>query len=395
MRSGKSRNRGGHPLHGYSNKYGVFGIALLLIFFSLWCVAVAKVVLIEREHYSSDPSMKDINIQASNHKTENSQSQSFLNYRRHETQRVADIQDKSYDFSKLHSSEWIHSKKNSNRKDSIEDSKKKLNVVLAQPPQLQAISEDNNHKSFRGLVKQNDAGMQLGPDNVLPSYELKWPPVQLDGTIAANEGYDVMKLTELKVPRFWSPKPGEDVNKIGSKVNNMETIFLMIASYRDWQCHETITSAYSLADHPERLFVGAVEQNAKGDMSCVYTEEPCDQNPDQPICKYRNQISIYPMEASMATGPVTARHIGDRMYRGEYFVMQMDAHCLFIRHWDTRIIDQWTQTHNEMAVLSSYLTDVKVTSSTETNARKKLNFTLNYLYSHVDETLAGIHNSRG
>lgn len=65
------------------------------------------------------------------------------------------------------------------------------------------------------------------------------------------------------------------------------------------------------------------------------------------------------MDASMATGPVTARHIGDRMYRGQTFVMQMDAHCIFVRHWDRFIIDQWRQTHNEMAVLSSYLTDTK------------------------------------
>lgn len=39
--------------------------------------------------------------------------------------------------------------------------------------------------------------------------------------------------------------------------------------------------------------------------------------------------------------------------------MQMDAHCLFVRHWDTLIINQWKSTNNEMAVLSSYLTDLQ------------------------------------
>ena len=72
-----------------------------------------------------------------------------------------------------------------------------------------------------------------------------------------------------------------------------------------------------------------------------------------------SQISIYKVDARIATGPVTARHIGDRMYRGQHFVMQMDAHCQFVRHWDTKIIAQWASTHNEMAVLSSYLTDVQ------------------------------------
>jgi len=37
--------------------------------------------------------------------------------------------------------------------------------------------------------------------------DLKWPPVNLDGSIPSNEGFDVMPLTKLKVPRFWSP-PG-------------------------------------------------------------------------------------------------------------------------------------------------------------------------------------------
>jgi len=59
------------------------------------------------------------------------------------------------------------------------------------------------------------------------------------------------------------------------------------------------------------------------------------------------------MDAQFATGPVTARHVGDRMYRGESFVMQMDAHCLFVRHWDTKILQQWKETGNEMAVLRS------------------------------------------
>jgi [Skp1-protein]-hydroxyproline N-acetylglucosaminyltransferase len=39
------------------------------------------------------------------------------------------------------------------------------------------------------------------------------------------------------------------------------------------------------------------------------------------------------------------------MYRGQYFVMQMDAHCLFVNHWDTLLINQWKITGNEMAVL--------------------------------------------
>ena len=186
------------------------------------------------------------------------------------------------------------------------------------------------------------------------AYQLSWPPVLPDGSIPADEGEDVMPLIGLKVPRFWEAPPGSsdaDINHIGRKVNGQETIFLMIASYRDFQCRETITSAYMRSDHPERLFIGAVDQTVPGDIGCLDIEIPCSQDSSQPICKYRSQISIYHMDAKYATGPVTARHVGDRMYRGESFVMQMDAHCQFVRHWDTKILQQWGETGNEMAVL--------------------------------------------
>jgi len=187
--------------------------------------------------------------------------------------------------------------------------------------------------------------------------ELKWPAVLPDNSVPNGDGFDVMPFSELKVPRFWEAKG--DVIKSGFKVGGEDTIFLMIASYRDFQCRETITSAFKKADHPERLFVGAVDQLVPGDIGCLDIDIPCSQDNTQAICKYRDQIVIYKMDAAQATGPVTARHIGDRLYRGQTFVMQLDAHCLFVRHWDSLIIKQWQDTKNEMAVLSSYLTDVQ------------------------------------
>ena len=40
------------------------------------------------------------------------------------------------------------------------------------------------------------------------------------------------------------------------------------------------------------------------------------------------------MDATLAVGPVLAWHIGNNMYRGEYFTMQMDAHMELIKGWD-------------------------------------------------------------
>lgn len=140
-------------------------------------------------------------------------------------------------------------------------------------------------------------------------------------SIPAEDGFEVLSQMGIQVPRFWAPAPGEDMNKIGSKVNGQETILLMIASYRDFQCRETIESAFTHADHPERLFVGAVDQLVDGDTGCLDLEIPCSVNPEQNVCKYMSQISVFKMDARKATGPVTARHIGYRLYRGQYFMV--------------------------------------------------------------------------
>ena len=46
------------------------------------------------------------------------------------------------------------------------------------------------------------------------------------------------------------------------------------------------------------------------------------------------------------------------MYRGEYYTMQTDAHMEFIKGWDVDIIKQWKSANNEMAVLTTYFSDV-------------------------------------
>ena len=43
---------------------------------------------------------------------------------------------------------------------------------------------------------------------------------------------------------------------------------------------------------------------------------------------------------------------------GEYYSTQSDAHVSFVADWDVGIIDQMEATGDELAVLSTYLTDV-------------------------------------
>jgi [Skp1-protein]-hydroxyproline N-acetylglucosaminyltransferase len=128
-----------------------------------------------------------------------------------------------------------------------------------------------------------------------------------------------------------------------------------------------VTIKLFLFEHAHSLFFshilflsGVVDQIIEGeDVRCDEPIEPCDKNPEQALCKYKNQVDVYVMDAPLSIGPVFARHIGYRMYRGEYYATQSDAHVTFTTNWDIDIISQLESTHDEMAVLSTYLTDVQ------------------------------------
>mmetsp|Transcript_20679 Transcript_20679/g.48572 ORF Transcript_20679/g.48572 Transcript_20679/m.48572 type:complete len:625 (-) Transcript_20679:165-2039(-) len=203
--------------------------------------------------------------------------------------------------------------------------------------------------------------------------------------------------TTMRVPRFWNPHPYQliaderekrssanstlprdgirrylgnfgsrlmtphEAKSIGSVITSkdgkqLETIFLAIASYRDYQCSETVESAFARATHPERIRVTIVDQTKAGDEPCSAPPRgSCDDDPAQMACKFKDNIDYLTIDAALSVGPVFARHLGHRMYRGEYFAAQSDAHVSFVNNWDGEIITQWHQANNEMAVLSTYL----------------------------------------
>jgi hypothetical protein len=170
--------------------------------------------------------------------------------------------------------------------------------------------------------------------------EHQWP------VRVTNEKFETIlhpgdNATVMSVPKFWSLPihnnelmSRETAMKIGSCIKpdskgnvargdtcppHQRTIYLAIASYRDFECRYTIESAFLRAKHPERLRVGVVDQIIDGeDPKCNEPIESCEDNPHQALCKYHDQVDVYQMEAELSVGPVFARHIGHRMYRGTY-----------------------------------------------------------------------------
>jgi len=138
-----------------------------------------------------------------------------------------------------------------------------------------------------------------------------------------------------------------------------ETIYVSVASYRDYECTPTVTDLYERAQHPERVRVAVIDQAAAGDTPCL-SHGPCDDNDPNPttLCRYRRYIDYYHLDAQLAVGPVFARHLAHRMYRGEYFAMQVDSHVRFTQDWDSYLVQHWKNAKNEYAVLSTYLSDI-------------------------------------
>ena len=195
--------------------------------------------------------------------------------------------------------------------------------------------------------------------------------------MALDEALSIGSYTKVKRSKFGNDGFGGNVAQQEDQDESIwkETIFVSVASYRDPECSKTIESIYERATYPERIRDGIVAQVdvEDGDTKC---SEPssgisCDVNSNQTLCHYRNYVDRYEMQPTISVGPVLARHINHRMYRGEYFVLQIDAHVQFVQNWDIQIIQQWYATNNEMAVISTYLTDITNSISPITHQSKR------------------------
>ena len=171
-------------------------------------------------------------------------------------------------------------------------------------------------------------------------------------------------------------------------VQGHPTILVMIASFRDFQCPETIAQAFDHAHLPMRIFVAAVEERMAPEDDhvprCMPTQRECrlqalqrGARPTTSLCTRRQQVRTMSLDARIAVGPTYPRHVLSRMFRGEAFVLQIDAHTHFVRGWDDNLIGQWRAADNEMAMLTAYPTDSSnatdpVTHYARTNATRPI-----------------------
>lgn len=157
--------------------------------------------------------------------------------------------------------------------------------------------------------------------------------------VAAGKCFDPEDLAKI---------PEETRIASAPKKIQRDRIFVSIASYRDSECRDTVYDLFELAEKPENIFVGVCQQNKENEEDCF------DRCPDCKKRKDSGHIRVKNFEHLDAKGPCFARYQCSLLYNGEEFFLQIDSHTKFIKHWDTKLIEQWRLCEDNNAVLSTY-----------------------------------------
>ena len=195
-----------------------------------------------------------------------------------------------------------------------------------------------------------------------------------------NEGHPPVVLVEKKDSRqYVELKNYEITGDILPPQNDGIThllsttqIFVGISSLRDDRCGRTLHSLMSKAQYPQRVFFGIVQQNDDETIDCIegycalMQNKSIEQTPDgfegdvdeskrRSKCPHYDNVKTIRMKHTDAKGPNLARGLQITMIDGQDFCLQVDAHTFGAKNWDTRILEEWGKTNNEMTVLTTYI----------------------------------------
>ena len=144
-------------------------------------------------------------------------------------------------------------------------------------------------------------------------------------------------------------------------------IFLSVAAYRDENCPDTLKWAFEKAKHPEKLFVGLVQQNCHENCMSGVLEggnvEPVGPDVDcyKSFCEGggkkwcdKDHIRVLNVEESESLGPYAARYFASKLWFGEQWYMQIDAHMTFTENWDAISVDMLQRCPSQKPIITHY-----------------------------------------
>jgi hypothetical protein len=125
-------------------------------------------------------------------------------------------------------------------------------------------------------------------------------------------------------------------------VADSDEIFVQVAAYRDPELPRTVTSALDQAADADRLRFGICAQH---DDTTVDDLRPWRADP-------RFRIDALPHQESQ--GCCWARHRVGRLYDGERYTLQIDAHTRFAPGWDDRLVTMLDGVDADRPLLTTY-----------------------------------------
>jgi Rps23 Pro-64 3,4-dihydroxylase Tpa1-like proline 4-hydroxylase/GT2 family glycosyltransferase/peroxiredoxin len=132
-------------------------------------------------------------------------------------------------------------------------------------------------------------------------------------------------------------------------------IFVLIASYRDPECHHTIRDLLEKAAHPDRVFVGVCWQyDPKEDADYLRVPYP-----------RVEQVRVVQFHARDAQGAGWARTEAMKLWQGEDYVLQIQAHHRFEPGWDETLIRLLAECPSNKPVLTGWLPGYRPPDSRE------------------------------
>lgn len=106
----------------------------------------------------------------------------------------------------------------------------------------------------------------------------------------------------------------------------MKTIFIQTASFNEKEIYNTVRSAYSQAEFPERIYFGLYDQRTNSffeDFSDI------------------TNITHVKVQCSFARGIGLARLNSMMLNQNEDYCLQIDAHTIFDKNWDSKLISDF------------------------------------------------------
>ena len=125
-----------------------------------------------------------------------------------------------------------------------------------------------------------------------------------------------------------------------TKTSNDDKILIEIPAYMDPELINTITSAYIQADDPDRIVIAICYQD--------------DDEETLEILKRFPHLKIVAISKAETRGTCYARYLCQQQLEDEKYILHIDSHMRFIKHWDTEMIKEYLAMNDDMAVLSSY-----------------------------------------